>query len=82
MHGHVLAKEKREKWSALFWVGGVLALGAIYVYFPEQVNSIFAGTFIAYFVGLPALLTWAWPVIVFVGLFLLVRDLSAASKRR
>jgi putative Mn2+ efflux pump MntP len=75
MYGHMLAKEKREKWSALFWTGIVLALGAVYVSFPEQVNYILAAAFAMYFVGLPMLLTWAWPVIAIVGLFVLVNAL-------
>ena len=79
-YGHVLAKEKREKWSALLWTGIVFALGAVYATFPEQVNHMAAGAFVAYFVGLPLLLTWAWPVIAIVGLFVLAHALFPSKR--
>jgi hypothetical protein len=83
-YGHVLAKEKREKRLALVWTVVVLALGYGYVSFSEQVNHVVAyvvaGAFVAYFVGLPLLLTWAWPVIAIVGLFVLANALFPSKR--
>jgi hypothetical protein len=79
-HAHLLAKEKREKWVALVWTGSVFALGAVYAAFPEQVYHVAAGAFVAYFVGLPLLLTWAWPVIAIVGLFVLANALFPSKR--
>src|SRR5664280_2232815 len=39
-HARLLAKEKRERWVALFWTCAVLALGYGYVSFLEQVNHV------------------------------------------
>ena len=63
--------------------GGLAAIGAFYIFFPEQaryVTSGVVGVGAAYFVGLPLLLTWAWPVIAIVGLFVLVNALFPSKR--
>ena len=57
---------------------GLIALGAVYLFLPDQASYVTTGVVgvgAAYFVGLPVLLTWAWPVIAIVGLFVLASAL-------
>jgi hypothetical protein len=65
----------------------LVAIGAFYIHLPEQASYLTSfvttgvkSTGVAYFVGLPALLTWAWPVIAIVGLFVLANALFPSKR--
>lgn len=73
---------KRENRGTAFLLG-LLAIGAFYIFFPEQARYVTTGVVgvgAAYFVGLPLLLAWAWPVIAIVGLFVLANALFPSKR--
>ena len=61
----------------------LIAIGAVYIFLPDQASYVTTGVVgvgAAYFVGLPLLLTWAWPVIAIVGLFVLANALFPSKR--
>jgi hypothetical protein len=81
--GFVIFMSLLESREGLYIFGGLAAIGAVYLFLPDQASYVATGVVgvgAAYFVGLPMLLAWAWPVIAIVGLFVLANALFPSKR--